>query len=58
MFHAGTSTSGDTVVTAGGRVIVVSAHSSTLQSALDLVYEGVSGISFEGKTFRNDIAHR
>lgn len=59
MFHAGTKKSGDDVaVTAGGRVLAVSAHAPTLREALDAAYKGVDSITFEGKTFRGDIAHR
>ncbi|KAF7979370.1 hypothetical protein HWV62_42448 [Athelia sp. TMB] len=58
VFHAGTSTSGDKVITSGGRVIAVTAYASTLQDALDAVYSGVDKVSFEGKTYRKDIAHR
>ncbi|KAG8889351.1 hypothetical protein FRB98_004635 [Tulasnella sp. 332] len=57
-FHAGTSTSDDGVVTAGGRVIVLSATASTLEEALRLAYQGCDAVSFEGKTLRRDIAHR
>ncbi|KAI0778429.1 aminoimidazole ribonucleotide synthetase [Trametes elegans] len=41
-----------------GRVLVVSAYAPTLQGALDAAYAGVENISFEGKVFRRDIAHR
>ncbi|THV07620.1 aminoimidazole ribonucleotide synthetase [Dendrothele bispora CBS 962.96] len=58
VFHAGTKNLGDSVVTAGGRVIVVTSYAPTLRQALDLVYQGVDKISFAGKTFRRDIAHR
>ena len=58
VFHAGTKQSGDDVVTAGGRVLAVTAHAPTLREALDAAYKGVDSISFEGKTFRCDIAHR
>ena len=58
VFHAGTATQGNDVVTSGGRVIAVSAHASTLQGALDAVYAGVEQVQFEGKTFRRDITHR
>ncbi|KAJ6503291.1 aminoimidazole ribonucleotide synthetase [Mycena vitilis] len=59
VFHAGTTTSPNgEILTAGGRVIVVTAHAPTLQEALDSVYAGVDQVSFEGKTFRRDIAHR
>lgn len=58
IFHAGTATQGNDVVTAGGRVIAVSAYASTLQGALDAAYAGVEQVQFEGKAFRRDIAHR
>lgn len=58
VFHAGTSKSGNDIVTSGGRVLAVTAYAATLQKALDLVYSGVDKVSFEGKTYRRDIAHR
>ncbi|KAJ7675374.1 aminoimidazole ribonucleotide synthetase [Mycena rosella] len=58
VFHAGTSASNGEILTAGGRVMVVTAHAPTLQEALDAVYAGVDQVSFEGKTYRRDIAHR
>ncbi|KAI0961928.1 hypothetical protein AcV7_000898 [Taiwanofungus camphoratus] len=57
-FHAGTVHKDDKTLTCGGRVIAVSAFAPTLREALDLVYSGVDKISFEGKVFRRDIAHR
>ncbi|PWY97425.1 phosphoribosylamine--glycine ligase [Testicularia cyperi] len=60
VYHAGTKldpASGQ-LVTAGGRVIAVSAFGKTLQEAVDLAYQGVDAVHFEGKTFRRDIAHR
>lgn len=58
VFHAGTAKSGDDIVSAGGRVLAVTAHATTLQEALDLVYKGVDQVNFEGKTYRRDIAHK
>ncbi|KAH8119908.1 bifunctional purine ADE1 [Phellopilus nigrolimitatus] len=58
VFHAGTSEKDGKVVTSGGRVIVVSSVASTVKEAVDLAYEGVSKVSFEGATYRKDIAHR
>ncbi|KAI0080341.1 phosphoribosylamine--glycine ligase [Panus rudis PR-1116 ss-1] len=57
-FHAGTKLSGDEVVTSGGRVMALAAYGSTIQEALDLVYSAVDKVSFEGKVYRRDIAHR
>ena len=58
VFHAGTKTSGNDVVTAGGRVLAVSAYDSNLEGALAAAYKAIDNIAFEGKTFRRDIAHR
>lgn len=58
IFHAGTKQSGSDIVTAGGRVLAVSAYAPTLQEALEAAYKGVDAVDFEGKTYRRDIAHR
>ncbi|KAF7337450.1 Phosphoribosylformylglycinamidine cyclo-ligase [Mycena sanguinolenta] len=58
VFHAGTVASNNQILTAGGRVLVVTSYAPTLQEALDSVYAGVDKISFDGKTYRRDIAHR
>lgn len=58
MFHAGTSGSGDDIVSSGGRVLAVTSYAPTLQEALDTVYAGVDKVNFEGKIYRRDIAHR
>jgi phosphoribosylamine--glycine ligase / phosphoribosylformylglycinamidine cyclo-ligase len=58
VFQAGTSRVGNDVVTAGGRVIAVTAFASTLRHAVQLAYTRIDGIDFEGKTYRKDIAHR
>ena len=58
VFHAGTSTSNGEILTSGGRVLVVTAYALTLQEAVDAAYAGVDKVSFEGKTYRRDIAHR
>jgi phosphoribosylamine---glycine ligase len=43
------------VVTAGGRVLNVTATGATLKQALDRAYEAVDHIKFEGMYFRRDI---
>ncbi|KDN37939.1 putative bifunctional purine ade1 [Tilletiaria anomala UBC 951] len=59
VYHAGTKRDAkENVVTAGGRVLAVSAVGKTLQEAVTLAYQGVDMIQFQGKTFRRDIAHR
>jgi phosphoribosylamine--glycine ligase len=57
--HAGTARSEDgTFVTAGGRVLGVTARGADLPQALDRAYEGVDLIDFNGKTLRSDIGEK
>ena len=56
VFHAGTAEQGDRVVTAGGRVLAVSALGATMTEARDRAYTTCELISFEGKTLRRDVA--
>ena len=58
IFHAGTRRHGDRVVTAGGRVLNVVAHGSTLDEAIERAYTVCDRIMFEGKTLRRDIGRR
>ena len=57
VFHAGTMFDlvGRTLVTAGGRVLGISAVGDTLKNALDRAYEAADKIHFEGKYYRRDI---
>lgn len=55
VFHAGTLKTENRVVTNGGRVIAVSSYGNTMQEALNLSYENLEKIDFNGKTFRKDI---
>jgi len=55
VFHAGTQRIEGELVTAGGRVLGVTALGVDLASAQKLAYEAVSKIHFEGATFRRDI---
>ena len=58
VFHAGTKRDGDEVVTAGGRVLGVTALGSDLGEARHRAYEAADKITFEGKQFRTDIAKK
>ena len=58
VFHAGTAWKGQDVVTAGGRVLGVTAWGSSLRTAHDRAYEVGRNIKFEGQYFRTDIARR
>lgn len=55
LFHAGTSIKDGDVVTAGGRVLNVTATGDTLKQALDRAYAAVGRIKFDGMYFRSDI---
>ncbi|HEY2823876.1 MAG TPA: phosphoribosylamine--glycine ligase [Candidatus Acidoferrum sp.] len=56
ILHAGTKNIGDSIVTAGGRVLGVTASAPTLDTALAKAYAAMDQIEFEGKHFRRDIA--
>jgi len=56
VFHAGTKIVADQVVTAGGRVLAVTAFGSTIAAARDRAYAAASRIRFEGCHYRRDIA--
>jgi phosphoribosylamine---glycine ligase len=58
VFHAGTALRDGQLVTAGGRVLAVSAAAEDLQTALNRIYERLKTISFEGMHYRRDIGHR
>ncbi|MEU3662685.1 phosphoribosylamine--glycine ligase [Streptomyces sp. NPDC032940] len=56
VLHAGTRTEGDTVVSAGGRVLSVTATGSDLTEARDRAYRAVARIGLDGSQHRTDIA--
>ena len=56
VFHAGTESRGDTVTTAGGRVLAVTGIGATIDEARTTAYSAADRIMFEGKTHRRDIA--
>jgi phosphoribosylamine--glycine ligase len=56
VFHAGTARRDGRVVTAGGRVLAVSAVGRDLAAARERAYEACALIDFEGKHHRTDIA--
>jgi phosphoribosylamine---glycine ligase len=58
VFHAGTKMEGDKVVTAGGRVLGVTALGETIDQTIERVYEGVEKIKFERMFFRRDIGSK
>jgi phosphoribosylamine--glycine ligase len=58
VFHAGTALENGKIVTAGGRVLGVTARATSLEAAAALAYEAVKVIHFDGMQYRKDIAHR
>ena len=58
VLHAGTRLVGDTVVTNGGRVLVVSARGEDLLAACRTAYDAISKIWIEGSHYRQDIGVR
>lgn len=56
VFHAGTRQENGKVLTAGGRVLGVTALAPDLAAARQRAYAAVDGIDFEGRQFRRDIA--
>lgn len=58
VFHAGTALKDGEIVTAGGRVLGITAWGESLQSAIDQAYKGIAQIEFTGIQYRRDIAHR
>ncbi|MCJ7646835.1 phosphoribosylamine--glycine ligase [bacterium] len=55
VFHAGTTRDGNRFLTNGGRILGVTGWKSTLKEAIDLTYEAVKRIRFEGMHYRKDI---
>lgn len=56
VFHAGTRWEKGRWVTAGGRVLNVTALAPTVEEARQRAYHAAERIHFEGKTYRTDIA--
>ncbi len=58
VFHAGTKLVDGDVVTAGGRVLCVTALGDTVTEAQQRAYELLKEVNWEGAYFRTDIAYR
>ncbi len=58
VFHAGTALTAGRPVTAGGRVLGVTARGTGLRQALEGAYQATSCIHFEGARYRKDIGSR
>jgi phosphoribosylamine--glycine ligase len=58
-FHCGTASDGQNgVVTAGGRVLALTAARPTLAAAAAAAYQGAAAVEFAGGQYRRDIARR
>ena len=58
VFHAGTALADGNVVTAGGRVLCVTALGDNVKAAQKRAYEAVDAIRFDGMQYRRDIGFR
>ncbi|MBI2816759.1 MAG: phosphoribosylamine--glycine ligase [Acidobacteria bacterium] len=58
VFHAGTAAKNGEIVTAGGRVLGISAAGSDLAAATAAAYEATAKIHFDGMHYRRDIARK
>jgi phosphoribosylamine--glycine ligase len=58
VFHAGTALRDGRLVTAGGRVLGVTAVAPDVTRAIERAYQAVDRIRFEGMHFRRDIGRR
>ena len=56
VFHAGTAVRGESLVSAGGRVLVVTALGDSVANARDRAYRAVERIELPGVQYRHDIA--
>lgn len=58
VFHAGTAKNGQSMVTAGGRVLGITGRGRSLAEAQAAAYRASKRISFKGCHYRHDIAYR
>jgi phosphoribosylamine--glycine ligase len=58
VFHSGTALREDHIVTAGGRVLAVTAAAGDLPGALAKAYDALGKLHFEGMQYRRDIGWR
>ena len=58
IFHAGTASQNNKVVTAGGRVLCATALGNTVAEAQDRAYKMIVSVSWEDMYYRTDIGYR
>lgn len=54
-FHSGTTAQGGRILTAGGRVLGLTARAQSIPAAIELAYAGVARVNFAGMHYRRDI---
>ncbi|SDD71626.1 phosphoribosylamine--glycine ligase [Pricia antarctica] len=55
VFHAGTTNKDGKTVTNGGRVMAITSYGKNFKEALNISYQNIHQIGFEGMNYRNDI---
>jgi len=55
MFHAGTKSSDDKILTNGGRVLAITSFGNDIDEAINKSFVNAEKINFEGKYYRKDI---
>ena len=58
IFHSGSARAGGQLLTAGGRVLGVTAAAASLEEALGRAYQAMAEIHFDGIYYRRDIGYR
>ncbi len=58
VFHAGTASRDDKVITAGGRVLCVTALGESVTDAQSAAYAALGHLSYDGMFYRKDIGYR
>lgn len=58
VFHAGTKYNKNIIVTAGGRVLGVTAFGTDLEGTIDKAYRAIEKITFDGAYYRSDIGKK
>ncbi len=60
IFHAGTRSDGQNIVSSGGRVLGVTAigYNHDLRGTIEAAYRGVGSIAFDGAYYRSDIGQK
>lgn len=57
VFHAGTKSELDKVITNGGRVMAITSLDDTIANALEHSYKNINKICYKGITYRSDIGY-